>query len=88
MIKYLYATKNKKSGNFNNITAYDFPKENAAEVFSISAKESPKEARVDELEVYSIGTYDTCTGVVKSEVEFLIDLGAVVSEVGKQEAKS
>lgn len=80
MIKQVFATKNKKSGNFNVPQFYDFPKENAAEVFTISAKETPKEGleAVKELEVYYLGTLDTKTGVIVSEVEYILDLGAVV----------
>lgn len=83
MIKYLYTTRNKKSGNFNALMAQDFPKENAVEVYTISAKETGTE-QVKELEVYYIGIYDTKTGEVKMEKEFLLDLGSVID--GKDEA--
>lgn len=84
MIKYIYATKNKKSGNFNMPTLHDFPKENAAEVFSISAKETPEQGKeaVKELEVYYLGTFDTKTAKVEQEIGYLIDLGAVLSDNG------
>lgn len=84
MIKYVYATKNKLSGNFNAPGYYDFPKENAAEVFTISAKENPH-GQVKELEVYYLGTFDTKTGSFTSECEYLIDLASVVSD-GREEA--
>ena len=86
MIKYIYATKNKLSGNFNVPTLYDIPKENAAEAFTISAKETPVQGKeaVKELEVYYLGIFDTKTGEIKMEKEYLIDLGAVLSGDGKQ----
>ena len=78
MIKYVYTTKNKKSGNFNAPVLQDFPKENAAEVYTISAKEAASEA-IKELEVYYLGTFDTKTGKFESSVEFLVDLGSVLN---------
>lgn len=82
MIKTIFATKNKKSGNFNAPMFYDFPKENAAEVFTISAKETPAQGKeaVKELEVYYLGTLDTKTGVIVSEIEYIIDLGSVLND--------
>lgn len=78
MIKYVYTTKNKKSGNFNAPVLQDFEKENAVEVYTISAKEAASEA-IKELEVYYLGTFDTKTGEFKSEVVYLLDLGSVVN---------
>ena len=78
MTKYIYASKNKLSGNFNTPILHDFPKEAAPEAFAISAKEAPKESRIGELEIYYLGTFDTKTGEVKQEIEFLVDLGTVV----------
>lgn len=85
MIKTIFATKNKKSGNFNIPMFYDFPKENAAEVFTISAQETPEQGKeaVKELEVYYLGTLDTKTGVIVSEPEYIIDLGSVLTDHGK-----
>lgn len=83
MIKYVYTTKNKLSGNFNAPMLHDFPKDNAAEVFTISAKESQAE-QVKELEVYYLGTFDTKTGIFSSEVEYIIDLGSVLVDGGKE----
>ena len=77
MIKYVYTTKNKKSGNFNQPMLQDFPKDNAVEVYTISAQEADVEA-VKELEVYYLGEFDTKTGVFSSSVEFLLDLGSVI----------
>lgn len=78
MIKYVYTTKNKKSGNFNQPVCQDFPKDNAVEVYTISAKETASEA-IKELEVYYLGEFDTKTGVFTSSVEFLLDLGSVIN---------
>lgn len=79
MIKYIYASKNKLSGNFNTPILHDFPKEAAPEAFAISAKEAPKDARIGELEIYYLGTFDTKTGEIKQEQEYLIDLGSVLN---------
>ena len=84
MIKYIYASKNKLSGNFNTPMLHDFPKEAASEAFAISAKEAPKDSQVKELEVYYLGTFDTKTAEIKEEKEFLIDLGSVD---GQEEVK-
>lgn len=83
MIKYVYSTKNKLSGNFNAPMLHDFPKDNAAEVFTISAQEAKAE-QVKELEVYYLGTFDTKTGVFASEVEYIIDLGSVLHGGSKE----
>lgn len=85
MIKYIYASKNKLSGNFNTPLLHDFPKEAASEAFAISAKEAPKDSQVRELEVYYLGTFDTKTGEIHQEKEFLVDLGSVVD--GQEEVK-
>lgn len=82
MIKYVYGTKNKLSGNFNAPVLHDFPKDNAAEVFTISAKEA-HDPRISELEVYYLGTFDTKTGVFTSESEYIIDLGSVLEDGSK-----
>ena len=84
MIKYIYVSKNKKSGNFNHPQLHDFPKENAAETFAISAKETPVAGieAIKELEIYYLGTFDTKTAEIKKELEYLIDLGAVLEGDG------
>ena len=85
MIKYVYASKNKLSGNFNMPVLQDFPKENAVEAFSITAKEHPT-SDVKELEMYFLGTFDTKTGIYDQKgLEYLIDLGTVVSDDGTKE---
>ena len=90
MIKYVYATKNKLSGNFNAPALYDFVKDNAAEAFVISAREAPSSGKeaLKELEVYYLGTFDTKTGKIEMEIEYLIDLGAVLLEDGANTKES
>lgn len=86
MIKYVYCCKNKKSGNFNAPVMQDFPKENAVEAYSISAKEAGGEA-IKELELYYLGTFDTKTGEYdQKEKEYLIDLGTVLGNGTKESA--
>lgn len=81
MIKYVFASKNVKSGNFNTPMLYDFSKDNAREAFEISIKETPKEGRVavSELDIYYLGTYDTKTGkFAENEPEFIVSGSAVL----------
>lgn len=78
MTKYIYASKNKLSGNFNTPVLHDFPKDAAAEAFTISAKEA-NNAQVGELEIYYLGTFDTKSGVITQENEFIVDLGSVIN---------
>lgn len=82
MIKYVYASKNKLSGNFNMPVLQDFTKDNAAEAYAISALEHPTE-ELKELEIYYLGTFDTKTGQFVQEIEYLIDCGSVI-ENGKR----
>ena len=77
MTKYIYASKNKLSGNFYEPKFYDFTTESAKEQFTITALES-KDPLIKELEVYYLGTFDTKTGLFVSEVEYLLDLGAII----------
>ena len=80
MIRYIYATKNRKSENFNAPQINNFPKDNAVEEFTISVKEVPemqKEA-VKELDFYYLGTFDTRTGVVVPVCEYLFSADAVL----------
>lgn len=84
MIKYVYGSKNKLSGNFNMPILQDFPKDAAVEAYAISVKENPTE-QVKELEIYYLGTFDTKTGKFEqSEMEYILDCGSVLSD-GKGE---
>lgn len=84
MTKYVYCSKNVKSGNFNVPQLYDFPHENAEEAFEISIKETPIQGReaVKELDIYYLGTFDTKTGLFKVEEspEFIISGAAVLGD--------
>lgn len=75
MTKYIYATKNLKSGNFNKPEMYDFPPENAKETYEISFKEQPVEAQsfIRELEVYYLGEFHTKSGryVQPQSIQFI-----------------
>lgn len=89
MKKYIYCSKNVKSGNFNQPQYYDFPEENAAEQFEISFKEARKEAveAMKELDVYYLGYFDTKTGLFSSvDPVFLVSGAAVLGSAdGKEE---
>lgn len=78
MTLYLYATKNKKSGNFGKPSGEIYEPEQAKAFYNISVKETPKEQAklMCELELYYLGTLDTETGIITNKVEFLMDLGA------------
>ena len=86
MIKYIYASKNKLSGNFNVPMFEDFEPEGAAERYSIAAVEHSSEA-VKELEMYFLGTFDTKTGVLVSSIDYLVDLGVVINGRETQDSK-
>ena len=89
MIKYVYASKNVKSGNFNVPQLYDFSSDNAAEYFEISFKEARKEAveTLKELDVYYLGTFDTKTGLFQvCDPVFLVSGTACLGSAdGKEE---
>ena len=88
MTKYLYATKNIKSGNFGQARYEDFPKDAALEVYSIAAKEARKEDQelFKELDLYFLGTFDTKTGIFEGQPEFIVSLGSLIGDVdGKGE---
>lgn len=88
MIMYLYATKNKKSGNFGKVSTEVYEPEKAVVIYSTSAKEAHEKEKVylAELDLYTLGTIDTQTGVITSKVEFLFDIGTVY--VGNEEKVS
>jgi len=80
MIMYLYATKNKKSGDFGKLSTELYNCDQIKDLYINSVKEAPEKQRVylEELELYCLGSLDTQTGDIKSEKTFLIDLGSVV----------
>lgn len=78
MINYVYALKNKKSGNFGKPLFEVIPDEAAAEAFTVSFKEAPESEseRIKELELYYIGKFDTKTGVLQPiDPVFILDGG-------------
>lgn len=87
MTCYLYATKNKKSGDFGKISTELYNRDQIKDLYINSVKEMPKDKQslMSELELYSVGFIDTKTGVVTPQVEFLLDLGCVVYEQGTSE---
>lgn len=65
MIKYVYATKNKKSSNFNAPQFTDYAdREVGKQAYIIGCKESRQHEVeiVKELDFYYLGTFDTKTG--------------------------
>lgn len=79
MIMHLYATKNKKSGNFGKVSTEIYKPEEAIAIYSTSAKEAQKNEQVylAELDLYCLGTLDTETGIITAKVEYLFDIGTV-----------
>ena len=83
MTKYVYATKNLKSGNFNKPDLQDFPPENAREVYEVSFKEAPVEQKgfIKELEIYYLGEFDTKTGKFDQEkMTFIVGGSEIVGD--------
>lgn len=88
MILNVYATRNKKSGQFGKLDLQIMDKKQAVESYSISALEADEKSKIllKELDLYHVGTYDTATGkITGNDPELLLDLGAV-SYGGKSEA--
>ena len=80
MILNLYATKNKKSGQFGKIAVEVLDSKEILESYTCSFLEAPEDQRVylRELEVYKLGCFDTATGsIVAQSPEFLLDLGTI-----------
>lgn len=83
MIKYVYASKNVKSGNFNTPVLENFNEEAAKEAYEISFKEAGAGAKeqLKELDIYYLGTFDTKTGFFKQvEPVFLVSGAAVLGD--------
>lgn len=80
MTNYVYAFKNKKSGNFNKPLFEVIPDEAALEAFTISVKEAPasQDEVLKELDLYYLGKFDTKSGVFEPvEPVFILDCGSV-----------
>ena len=83
MIKYVYASKNVKSGNFNVPILENFNEEAAKEAYEISFKEAAANAKeqLKELDIYYLGTFDTKTGLfMQVEPVFLVSGAAVLGD--------
>lgn len=89
MILNIYATRNKKSGQFSaRIDIQVFDEKQAIENYSVAKLEATKEMQVlyDELELYRLGSYDTETGkLMPVDPIFLLDLAAVKYNGRKEE---
>ena len=79
MMLNVYATRNKKSGQYGKPDVQVMSEEQIKESYTCSFLEAPEEQKLllRELEVYKLGTYDTETGVIAAEVSYLMDLGAI-----------
>lgn len=90
MILNVYATRNKKSGQFSaKVDLQVLDEKQAIENYSVAKLEATKEMQVlyGELELYRLGSYDTETGkLMPVEPIFLLDLGAVKYNGRKEEA--
>lgn len=89
MILNVYATRNKKSGQFSaKVDIQVLDEKEAIENYSVAKLEATKEMQVlyEELELYRLGSYNTETGKIEAiEPVFLLDLGAVKYNGRKEE---
>lgn len=82
----IYATRNKKSGQYGKLDLNVMNEKQAKESYTISALEADEKSKVllNELDLYHLGSYDTETGAITSITPVhLLDLGAV--KYGKSE---
>lgn len=86
MILQVYATKNKKSGQFGKPSVEVMKPEQIKESYTCSFLEAPEDQKkyLRELEVYKLGEYDTATGKIVADIVYLMDLGSID---GKAEEK-
>lgn len=88
MTLQVYATRNKKSGQFGKLDLQPFEEKVAIENYSTAYLEASEQSKVllKELDLYHLGEYDTATGkLIAIEPVLLLDLGAVV--YGGQDSK-
>lgn len=80
MIMHLYASKNKKSGQFGKVTTELYSKEQIIELYAASVKEAAENEKVylKELDVYCLGSLDTQTGVIVPEQTFILDVATLL----------
>lgn len=79
MILNVYATKNKKSGQFGKPDVQVMNHEQIKESYTCSFLEAPENQKVllRELEVYCLGTFNTDTGIIVAEITYLMDFGGL-----------
>lgn len=83
----LYATRNKKSGQYGKIAVEVLDSKQIVESYACSFKEAPEDQKIllKELEVYKLGEYDSATGVIVAVTpEFLLDLGSIDGKESKE----
>lgn len=76
----IYATRNKKSGQYGKPDFNVMNEKQAKENYTIAALEADEKSKIllAELDLYHLGSYDTETGAIVSiEPVHLLDLGAV-----------
>lgn len=79
MILHVYATKNKKSGQFGKPSVEVFDEKQIKESYTCSFLEAPEDQKVylRELDVYKLGEYNTATGEIVADIVYLMDLGSI-----------
>lgn len=80
MILQVYATRNKKSGQFGKLDLQPYEDKVAIENYSTAYLEATEQSQtlLKELDLYHLGEYDTTTGKLKAiDPVLLLDLGAV-----------
>lgn len=91
MILEIYATRNKKSGQFGKLDLQPFDEKVAIENYSVAYLEATEESKLllKELDLYHLGHYDTETGIIdKVDPVLLLDLGAVTYGGKKDDKQS
>ena len=80
MIMYLYASKNKKSGQFGKLTTELYTKDQISQLYATSVKEAAENERVylRELEVFCLGQLNTETGEIVPERTFVLDVATLI----------
>lgn len=81
MILYLYASRNKKSGQFGKqVTCELYEKDQISQLYAASVKEASENDKVylRELEVYCLGLLNTETGDIKPEKTFILDVATLL----------
>lgn len=83
----IYATRNKKSGQYGKPSVEVMASEQIKESYTCSFLEAPEDQKkyLRELEVYKLGEYDSTTGeIVAATPEFIMDLGSIDGKESKE----